>query len=850
MSRLTAVSACATGSSCSAASNEVKTTYVYGTTSVANNLLVTSGSTGSGDGVLTATTTQTYNDFGDVVTVDGPLSGSTDTMKCRYDLGRQLIGTITPDPDGATVTLKHRAIKNTYNADGQVTAVEKGTVDSQSDADWAAFSSLEKATTDYDSRGLATKTALLSGATTYAVTQMSYDNASRLDCAAVRMNTSVYGSLPGACSASTASTNGPDRISKNGYDAAGQLIKQISGYGTAAQRDEIVTAYSANGKRTTLIDAMGGRTTYEYDGFDRLLKVRYPIASTRTDSSATDYAGYTYNAASQITQERVRDGQTISYTYDTLGRRLTVDRPSGMDDLTYTYDNLGRQLTASYTGYSVTSVYDALGRKTSETSLIGATSRAVSYEYDLAGNRTKMTWPDSFYVTYSYDSAGYAKRISENGGAASSANLGTYTYDTRGNRKSIGRASAFGTSWGYDNVSRPTSIVQNSPVNTDDVTYTLTWNPASEIKSRAGNNANYALATPSAVNRAYTSNGLNQLTASGSLTLTSSTNGNMTSDGVNTYGYDAENRLTGMPSLVGMTYDPYGRLAQVAVSGGATTNFIYDGVNLIAEYDGSGTLLRRYVHGVGADEPLVWYEIGGTTVRKWFIADQLGSIVAVTDNAGAVTNVNTYDEYGVPGSGNVGRFQYTSQTWLSEVGLNHYKARAYTPTLGRFMQPDSIGYADGPNFYAYVRNSPVNFIDNFGTKAKKAMSQECQDLKEDLDAANVTLTGATVALGGSLVLNNDNDLVNIGALIGHVGVTMDQKNKLRRYKDRCIKNIAKDPPVNVIEREWWREFWRDIMCLDLNGCRGPQRYEFESGEPYKMQYEINFRPSAQFGLAP
>ena len=230
------------------------------------------------------------------------------------------------------------------------------------------------------------------------------------------------------------------------------------------------------------------------------------------------------------------------YTYDSLGRPATKAAPN-LPTVTTVYNDFGDVIQISnpvlggYSAHTLGYDYDAAGRRRYER----VDGREIGYLYDQAGNRSRTTWPDGYYVSYTYDAANRMDQVRENGGTL----LADYTHDALSRRSSLqlGGSATNAVTYTYE----PDSAldVLGHQLNTATLTYNYGYNGSNQISSLSLSDDFYLGDPPS--NDSYARNALNQYTSVDGQSASYDDNGNLTSwlspdKGRQTYTYDAENR--------------------------------------------------------------------------------------------------------------------------------------------------------------------------------------------------------------------------------------------------------------------------------------------------------------------
>jgi RHS repeat-associated protein len=677
-------------------------------------------------------TTYTYDGNGNMLTMTDPLNHTT---TYTYNQWGQV--TSVTDPDGNVTS-------NTYDANGNLISI--------TDPSGAI------AHYQYDSRGNITAITDAAGRTT-TMTYDQYGNLASLTDPSGSVSLfdyDIYGNITGQ-------TDALGNTTLFEYDSVNRLTKV-----TDPQGNDTAYAYDANGNRTSMTDAKGNVTFYAYNHENQIIEVidalgnptTYTYGGTGCQScgggtdkltSVTDAnnhtIGYEYDLLGRITEMTDQLGYTETYTYD-LNNNLTSVTDRKGQTTTYTYDALNRMTSATYADGSYTNyAYDSTGKVITITDSISGTISytystansgmpvgkvinettplgSISYTYDSIGRRTSMTVDGQPTVNYAYDANSRLTDVIASGAWQSLSFA--FAYDALGRRTSTTLPNGLTTNYTYDNVGRLLNLEHLNPAQQILESLTYAYDPNGNRTSMDRTSVN--LPKPAtAFNITY--NQANQMLTFDADAITYDENGNMTSFinncGITNYTWDARNRLVGIsgfsltsastcsPVVASFAYDALGRRIEKMVNG-RTIQYLYDGKDIVQEIENS-TPSVNYIRTLNIDEPLARITADGTV--RYYQTDALGSVIALTDDAGVVRTTYSYDPFGnvtISGEASDNTFQYTGRE-NDGTGLYYYRARYYSPELQRFISEDPIGLKSGDvNFYVMVGNNPVNKIDPQG----------------------------------------------------------------------------------------------------------------------------------------
>lgn len=523
------------------------------------------------------------------------------------------------------------------------------------------------------------------------------------------------------------------------YDLAGNLERVTDGNGNVTEfvfneRNQVIQVidpfarsefrtYDGAGNLRSATDRRGRRTEFEYDAANQIVRQIFD-AGTPEESVRT----FGYDLDGNLTSANDVDS-ALSMDHDSLGR-LRLVSTSGSPaqpavDLTTTYDsNDNRSTLTDPTGITVFQ-YDA--RNQMESVLPPGLASAIGLTYEGVARLSGISRPNGISSTFGYDAASRPDLIEHRSGASILASLDyDYTATSRIDRLTQTRSDLIveaALDYGYDGFDQlvtATHPVPSTPAES------FTHDPAGNLLRWPGQPVDATIGTGNRLLQDevycydYDANGNRE-----SRTLRDQAGA--CSGAVTDYTHDAENRLVRIDfpdgTFAAYRYDALGRRIEKDVNG-VVTRYVYDGENILLEYDGSNVLKARYTHGPGIDNPLVMQRdtdgdgLFGPTEQFYYHTDVLGSVLALTDSAGEPVRSYLYTAFGTVAdeAGLIENpYTFTGREFDAESGLYYYRARYYDGTAGRFLQEDPIGFLGGdPNLYRYALNSPGNFTDPTG----------------------------------------------------------------------------------------------------------------------------------------
>jgi RHS repeat-associated protein len=473
-------------------------------------------------------------------------------------------------------------------------------------------------------------------------------------------------------------------------------------------------------------DAKGQRTNYTYFVDDNVAQISYTDGNGQPLNPPTSSVSYTYDA-NYSRQATMVDGTGATvYSYNpvtvppVLGSGLLAsdDGPLPNDTITFTYDELGRVSNRKINGIanSETWTFDALGRISTDASKLGT----FNYSYVGVTNRLQtLTYSNGSTANYTYFPNLQDKRLQQIKNQTSGSVLLSqfdYSYDTEGQLKTWtknypGLATPQRYDLSYDNADQLTNAPLKKTTNNALVRqYIYGYDPASNRTSEQVGNTTTA-STPNNVNEITSQSGGNNRTLSYDL------NGSLTSDGgTRTFEWDGANRLvavnyTGTTQRSEFTYDGLNRCIKIVEKSNgtvtATRNFLWCGTEK-CEYRSVNGGVQLQVFSQGQYQSNTAY---------FYMRDHLGSIREMTDASGTAVARYDYDPWGrlttVIGT-NKPDFTFTGFYQHVKSGLDMATYRIYDPDLGRWLSRDPNGESGGVNLYRYSANNPSKLTDLAG----------------------------------------------------------------------------------------------------------------------------------------